>query len=334
MRALTLLNIPVAGVSRRLATFRRPADFFRRRKSARRSALYLPGSNARALQKARELPADVVILDLEDAVSPDNKALARSRVMDALVQKGGFGDREVVVRINSLDTEWGMEDIRSLANPNLHLSAILLPKAESVEAVALANDALAKPIGGGGGSSRGSGVAIWCMIETPLGVLRAESIAADPRVGCLVAGTSDLSADLRCDGAWEGRAALLHSLSHTVLAARAAGIGVLDGVHLDINDLAGFEASCVQGRALGFDGKTLIHPSTIGIANTVFAPSASEVARARRVIAAFEEAAAAGSALAVLDGKLLEQLHVRESERLLALASAIEDAEGGPPGEG
>ena len=317
----------MSSVVRRLSTdFRVSPDFFRRLKAPRprRSALYLPGSNARALQKARELPADVVILDLEDAVSPDNKALARSQVVDALRASGTFGSREVVVRINSLDTEWGMEDIRSLADPGLHLSAVLLPKAESVEAVALADDELAKPVGGSG---RGSGVPIWCMVETPLGVLRAESLAADPRVGCLVAGTSDLSTDLRCDGAWEGRAALLHSLSHTVLAARAAGIAVLDGVHLDIKDLAGFEASCVQGRALGFDGKTLIHPSTIGIANTVFAPSASEVARARRVIAAFEEAAAAGSALAVLDGKLIEQLHVRESERLLALASAIEDAE-------
>lgn len=277
----------------------------------RRSALYLPGSNARALEKARTLPADVLILDLEDAVAPENKVLARTQICEALNDRSTFGRRELVVRINSLESEWGLADLHGLASAAMPPDAILLPKAESVSAIHSTVEELA------------STTPIWCMIETPLGVLRAAELAAEPHVSCLVAGTSDLATDLRCDGAWEGRSALVHALSHTVLAARAFGKGVLDGVHLDIKDLTGFERSCIQGRALGFDGKTLIHPSTLDVANRVFAPSEPEVARARRVIEAFAEAARAGSALAVLDGKLVEALHVRESERLLELARAI-----------
>jgi citrate lyase subunit beta / citryl-CoA lyase len=166
--------------------------------------------------------------------------------------------------------------------------------------------------------------AVWCMIETPLGVLRADELAAMPQVSCLVAGTSDLAADLRCDGQWQQRAALLSSLSLTVLAARAHGKAVLDGVHLDLKDDAGFKTSCEQGRALGFDGKTLIHPNTLAVANETFAPSEAQVARARHIIGAFAAAVEAGSALVVLDGKLVEELHVREAQRLVAMAEAIE----------
>jgi citrate lyase subunit beta/citryl-CoA lyase len=290
----------------------------------RRSALYRPGSNARALEKARTLPCDVLILDLEDAVAPEKKELARTQIVEALKDKEAFGRREVVVRVNGLDTPWGIDDLRALAHPiNPAPDAILLPKVESIDPVAEAYNQMAIPTGGGHGSGRGGLVPIWCMVETPLGVLRAPSLAEDARVGCLVAGTSDLSTDLRCDGEWNSRAALAHSLSHTVLAARAFGKAVLDGVHLQFKDLDRLEHSCIQGRNLGFDGKTLIHPTNIETANKVFSPSDEEVARAREVIEAFEEASRAGSALAVLNGKLIEALHVREAERLLELCKAI-----------
>ena len=205
----------------------------------RRSALYLPGSNARALEKARTLPADVLILDLEDAVAPEKKGLARSQVAAAVASgrgtQGGYGHSELVVRVNSLASQWGHDDLAAASGAD----AILLPKVEGVEEVEAALAELARDRDGGG-------CQIWCMIETPIGVLRAESLAAHASVSCLVAGTSDLATDLRCDGAWEERAALTHSLSHIVLAARAHGIAALDGVHLDLKDLAGLERSCVQ----------------------------------------------------------------------------------------
>ena len=278
----------------------------------RRSALYLPGSNARALEKAKSLPCDVLLLDCEDAVAPDNKELARDQIAGAL-RAGGYGRRELVVRTNSLDTPWGVADLRAAAAAGA--DAVLLPKVEDVSMVQRAFAAL-----------EGAPTAIWVMIETPLGVLRAESLAASPLVGCLVAGTNDLAADLRCDGAWAERAALLPSLAQMVLAARAHGKVALDGVHIDLADDAGLAASCDQGRRLGFDGKSLIHPKTIAAANAAFTPSADEVARARAVIAAFDAAAAAGSALAVLDGKLVEELHVRASRRLIAVAEACAES--------
>ena len=274
----------------------------------RRSALYLPGSNARALEKAKSLPCDVLLLDCEDAVAPDKKDLARDQIAGAL-RDGGYGRRELVVRTNSLDTPWGVADLRAAAAAGA--DAVLLPKVEDVSMVQRAFAAL-----------EGAPTAIWVMVETPLGVLRAESLAASPLVGCLVAGTNDLAADLRCDGAWAERAALLPSLAQMVLAARAHGKVALDGVHIDLADDDGLAASCDQGRRLGFDGKSLIHPKTIAAANAAFTPSADEVARARAVIAAFDAAAAAGSALAVLDGKLVEELHVRASRRLIAVAEA------------
>ena len=278
----------------------------------RRSALYLPGSNARALEKAKSLPCDVLLLDCEDAVAPDNKELARDQIAGAL-RAGGYGRRELVVRTNSLDTPWGVADLRAAAAAGA--DAVLLPKVEDVSMVQRAFAAL-----------EGAPTAIWVMVETPLGVLRAESLAASPLVGCLVAGTNDLAADLRCDGAWAERAALLPSLAQMVLAARAHGKVALDGVHIDLADDAGLAASCDQGRRLGFDGKSLIHPKTIAAANAAFTPSADEVARARAVIAAFDAAAAAGSALAVLDGKLVEELHVRASRRLIAVAEVCAES--------
>ena len=298
-----MLRRKLSGASRRaLSTAIRP----------RRSALYLPGSNARALEKAKSLPCDVLLLDCEDAVAPDNKELAREQIAGAL-RAGGYGRRELVVRTNSLDTPWGVADLRAAAAAGA--DAVLLPKVEDVSMVQRAFAAL-----------EGAPTAIWVMIETPLGVLRAESLAASPLVGCLVAGTNDLAADLRCDGAWAERAALLPSLAQMVLAARAHGKVALDGVHIDLADDAGLAASCDQGRRLGFDGKSLIHPKTIAAANAAFTPSADEVARARAVIAAFDAAAAAGSALAVLDGKLVEELHVRASRRLIAVAEACAES--------
>ena len=278
----------------------------------RRSALYLPGSNARALEKAKSLACDVLLLDCEDAVAPDNKELARDQIAGAL-RAGGYGRRELVVRTNSLDTPWGVADLRAAAAAGA--DAVLLPKVEDVSMVQRAFAAL-----------EGAPTAIWVMVETPLGVLRAETLAASPLVGCLVAGTNDLAADLRCDGAWAERAALLPSLAQMVLAARAHGKVALDGVHIDLADDDGLAASCDQGRRLGFDGKSLIHPKTIAAANAAFTPSADEVARARAVIAAFDAAAAAGSALAVLDGKLVEELHVRASRRLIAVAEACAES--------
>lgn len=298
-----MLRRKLSGASRRaLSTAIRP----------RRSALYLPGSNARALEKAKSLACDVLLLDCEDAVAPDNKELARDQIAGAL-RAGGYGRRELVVRTNSLDTPWGVADLRAAAAAGA--DAVLLPKVEDVSMVQRAFAAL-----------EGAPTAIWVMVETPLGVLRAESLAASPLVGCLVAGTNDLAADLRCDGAWAERAALLPSLAQMVLAARAHGKVALDGVHIDLADDAGLAASCDQGRRLGFDGKSLIHPKTIAAANAAFTPSADEVARARAVIAAFDAAAAAGSALAVLDGKLVEELHVRASRRLIAVAEACAES--------
>ncbi|KAL1530886.1 hypothetical protein AB1Y20_001778 [Prymnesium parvum] len=284
----------------------------------RRSALYLPASNARHLEKARGLAADVLLLDCEDAVAPESKPLARAQAAAALADRR-FGAKEVVVRVNSLSSAWGKADALAVAP---HADAVLLPKVEAPEQVARLAALLARACAG----VRDAPPRVWCMIETPLGVCRAESLAAMAAVDCLVAGTSDLAAELRCDGAWDERAALLPSLSLIVLGARAHGKAVLDGVHLDIRDQSGFVRSCKQGRAMGFDGKTLISPATIADANAAFSPSEAEVAHARRVVAAFAQAAEAGAALAVLDGRLVEELHVREARRLLALAHAVQAA--------
>jgi citrate lyase subunit beta/citryl-CoA lyase len=279
----------------------------------RRSVLYLPASNARALEKARALPADGLIVDLEDAVAPAAKEAARAQVVAAL-REGGFQPREVVVRVNGLETPWGRADLSALAGAGA--DAVCLPKVESAAAVRAAEDAL---VAGGAPED----LALWCMIETPRGVLAAAEIGgASARVACLVAGTSDLVKDLHARHT-AGRAEVLTALSLVVLAARAHGLAALDGVHLDLDDEAGLEAACAQGRDLGFDGKTLVHPRQIAAANRAFAPSAAEVDAARRVIAAHAEAVAAGRGVTVVDGRLVEALHVEEARRRVALAEAI-----------
>src|ERR1700730_4025823 len=246
----------------------------------RRSVLFMPGSNPRALEKARALPADGLIFDLEDAVAPEAKETARAAVA-AAVTAGGYAPRELVLRVNPIDTVWGHTDLAVAAT--LPIDAVLLPKVESAERVRLSIDlldALGAP----------PELTVWCMIETPLGVLRAAEIAgASPRVAALVLGTADLANDLHARPTRD-RLPLLTALGLVLLAARAHGRAVFDGVHLDLGDAEGLAAACHQGRDLGFDGKTLIHPDQIGPANEIFAPTAEEVARARRVIAGYAEA--------------------------------------------
>jgi citrate lyase subunit beta / citryl-CoA lyase len=268
--------------------------------------LFMPGSNARALEKARTLPADVLVLDLEDAVAPEMKLEARAQVATA-IKGGGYGHREIVVRVNALSTPWGRDDLAAAAAAG----AVLLPKVEAAETVSAAIAAL------------GPAPAVWCMLETPRGILNAPAIAAaSPRVAALVMGTSDLTKDLHARHTRE-RVPLLTSLQLCVLAARSTGITALDGVHLDLEDDAGFAAACRQAADFGFDGKTLIHPKQVALANEVFAPAADEVDWARRVIAAHADALARGRGVAVLDGRLIENLHVDDARRVLALADAI-----------
>ncbi len=288
----------------------------------RRSVLYMPGSNARALEKGRELPADGLILDLEDAVAPDAKAAARDQIA-AAVKAGGYGRREIVIRVNGLDGAWGEADVAMAAESGA--AAILLPKVESAEQVQALDRLMTQ-------EGAPSGMAIWCMIETPLGVLRsAEIAAAGGRLACFVMGTSDLAKDLQASHTRE-RLPMLTSLALCVLAARAYRLAILDGVHLDLNDDAGFAESCRQGRELGFDGKTLIHPKTIEAANRAFAPSEAELEFSRSVIQAHAEAVAAGKGVVVVDGRLIENLHVENARRLVALAEGIARLERGSGG--
>jgi citrate lyase subunit beta/citryl-CoA lyase len=279
----------------------------------RRSVLYLPGSNQRALEKSKTLPIDAVILDLEDAVAPDQKIPARELVA-AAVKAGGFGGREVVIRINALATEWGRDDLQAAASARP--AAICVPKMESAEQVhevAAALEACNAP----------ATIAIWAMLETPRGILNAAQIAsAHPRMQVLVMGTSDLAKDLRVPHTPD-RLGFITSLGLCVLAARAYGLDIVDGVHLDLSGGDEFRAICAQGRALGFDGKTLIHPNQIAAANEVFGPSADAIEHAKRIIAAWREAERSGAGVAVLDGKLVENLHAAEAERVLAIAAAI-----------
>jgi citrate lyase subunit beta/citryl-CoA lyase len=273
----------------------------------------MPGSNARALEKARNLAADTLILDLEDAVAPDAKELARGQVCEA-AGSGHYGQREIIIRCNGLDTPWGKDDIAAIAKSGA--AGILVPKIESVEMV---QDIDAQMTAAGAPADQ----TIWCMMETPIGILRAESIgAASPRLACFVMGTSDLVKDLHAQHTTM-RLPMLTSLGLTILAARAYGLTVLDGVYLDIKDAEGYRAACEQGLELGFDGKTLIHPSQVAAANEVFGLSDEDVVQARRVIDAFRAAEAEGKGVAVLDGRLVENLHVDIAERQVAMASAI-----------
>jgi citrate lyase subunit beta / citryl-CoA lyase len=280
----------------------------------RRSLLYMPASNPRALEKARSLPADGLIIDLEDAVAAEAKESARAIVAAALAA-GGYGARELVLRVNPLDTPWGHADLAAAAT--MPINAVLLPKIESADRVRLTSsllDAFGAP----------ESLALWCMIETPRGVLEVREIAAaSPRLAALVVGTSDLTKDLHAV-ATRDRLPLVTSLGLVVLAARAHGLAVLDGVHLDLRDEEAFAASCRQGRELGFDGRTLVHPKQIAASNIAYAPSPEEIDWSRRVIAAHAEATAAGEGVALVDGKLIESLHVENARRLVTLAEEIE----------
>ncbi len=279
----------------------------------RRSMLYMPGSNARALEKGRGLPADALILDLENAVAPNAKELARGQIVDAL-KAGGYGSRELIVRINPLDSPWGHDDLTAAATCGA--DAILLPK---VETAAMVHDLEMHMAGAGAPDDMG----IMCMMETPLGMLHAEAVAgASKRISCLVMGTSDLVKELQASHT-DARLPVLTSLGLCLLAARAFGLAIVDGVHLDLADDAGFAAACTQGLELGFDGKTLIHPKTIAQANEVFSPSLDEVAFSHRVIETHAQASAEGKGVVVVDGKLIENLHVENAQRLVALAEAI-----------
>jgi citrate lyase subunit beta/citryl-CoA lyase len=282
----------------------------------RRSVLFMPGSNARALERAKTLPADALIFDLEDAVAPDAKEMARQMVCDA-VRTGGYGKRELIVRVNGLATAWGDADLAAVATCGA--DAILLPKVESGDVVQQVLSIL---------SEHGTPeyLAIWCMLETPRGILRAEEIAAGPRVAALVMGTSDLTKELHARHTRE-RLPMLPSLGWCLLIGRAYGLTVLDGVHLDLNDDEGFAYACRQAADMGFDGKTLIHPKTIATANRMFAPSPQDVQSARKIIAAHVQATAQGKGVVVVDGRLIENLHMEEARRVLALAEAIAERE-------
>ena len=284
----------------------------------RRSALYMPGSNPRALAKAKTLPADAVILDLEDSVAPEAKAQAREQVA-AAVREGGFGRREVVIRTNALSTEWGRDDVAAAlaAKPD----AILLPKVGSPEEIAEAERMLA-----------GAPTKIWAMIETPAAILRIDAIAAAARGGaspfsCMILGTNDLAKETRARMV-PGRAPMLPWLTLVLAAGRAHGLDVLDGVYNDLKDAEGFRAECEQGRDLGMDGKTLIHPDQIATANEIFAPPPSEVETARAIIAAFALPENKGRGVISLNGRMVERLHAEMAERTVALAEAIEAAAG------
>lgn len=274
----------------------------------RRSLLYVPASNARALEKARTLAADGFIVDLEDAVLPDAKPAAREAAA-ALVRAGGFGDRELIVRINALDTPWAKDDLAALAEAQA--PAILLPKVSQPADLRSAASALSSV-------SR-----LWAMMETAASILWAREIAAfgAPLAGFVV-GTNDLSKELRCAHPAD-RAPMRTALQTCVLAARAFGLAAIDGVHIDLEDEHGFAESCRQSRAIGFDGRSLIHPKQIAGANAAYAPSDEEVERARRIVAGHRQAVAEGKAVVVVDGRLVEFLHVREAERVLALAEAV-----------
>jgi (3S)-malyl-CoA thioesterase len=283
-----------------------------------RSVLYIPGSKERALEKVPGLAADAIIFDLEDAVAPDEKATGRKLLVDWL-QTRSVGRRASMVRINALDTEWGADDLAALcaARPQ----AVLLPKvnaAADIAALSHRMDALPDL----------AQTRIWAMMETPLGVLNAAQIATAPRMEGFVMGTNDLAKDLNCRNRAD-RLPMVAALSHCLLAARAAGIVAVDGVYNSFRDEAGLIAECEQGRDLGFDGKTLIHPSQIDAANRSFAPSEAELELARRQIAAFEAALAAGQGVAVVDGKIVENLHIETARALIARAEAIQHLQEG-----
>ncbi|MHA7652528.1 HpcH/HpaI aldolase/citrate lyase family protein [Mycobacterium sp. ML4] len=279
----------------------------------RRSALYLPGNNSRALEKGRTLPADVLIFDLEDAVGPEAKSESRTTVCSA-VSSGNYQPREVVVRVNGLGSDWHDDDLGAVADCGA--DGVLVPKVETGQQVHKLVDAL-------GALGAPQSLQLWVMIETPRAFLRIEEIAsASDRLAALVVGTNDLVNEVHGLSV-PGRAPVVPALSMAVLGARAAGKAVLDGVFNDITDGEGFAAEARQGREMGFDGKTLIHPSQIAPANDAFGPSAAELEHARKVVSAYEEAQASGRSVTTVDGRMIENLHVRDAQRILALADLI-----------
>lgn len=275
--------------------------------NVRRSALYMPCSNPRALEKAQQLAADVLLFDLEDAVAPDAKATARAQIVDALATRD-YGHREKIVRINHVESSWGYDDLKALAGSKL--DGLLLPKVESAEQV---NQAVAV---------FGREIPVWVMIETPIGVLNVQSIAAHPQVAVLVLGTNDLAKELRVKQS-ASRAEFGYAFGQCIMAARAYGCDVLDGVFNQLDDDAGLQRLCEQGKMLGFDGKTLIHPKQLDIANQIFAPAENDIAEAQQIMQAWQQAEAGGLGVLVVNGRLVEELHVQQARRLVAMAEAI-----------
>lgn len=278
----------------------------------RRSALYMPAANQRALEKAKSIATDAIIFDLEDAVSPDSKELARTQAV-AAVNSGEYGKRELTIRCNALATPWGHDDVALAATACV--SAVVIPKINSVaelDEVSRALDAAGAP----------KEMMIWAMIETPTAIMDCRAIAAHHRVAVLIMGTNDLAKELRAAQV-PGRFPLIPSLHLALLAAREADKVILDGVYNDIKNSEGFTNECLQGQNMGFDGKTLIHPDQVAIANETWAPSENDVEHARKVIAAFNQALSEGKGVVQLDGKMIENLHVANAERAIAIADAI-----------
>jgi citrate lyase subunit beta/citryl-CoA lyase len=280
----------------------------------RRSVLYMPAANERALEKAKTIAADALIFDLEDAVAPDAKEAARANAV-AAAGSGAYGRRELTIRCNGLATQWGAADLAAAAKSGA--SGVVIPKVESRDYL----DEVALQLAAAGAPDE---LTIWAMVETPTAILDIREIAAHDRVNVLVMGNNDLAKELRT-GVLPERTPLLPALAMALLGAREAGKVILDGVYNDVGDAEGFLAEARQGKAMGFDGKTLVHPGQVEPANEVWAPTADEIEFARRVIAAFEEAKAAGRGVVTVDGRMIEHLHVQNAQRILAVAESIAD---------
>jgi citrate lyase subunit beta / citryl-CoA lyase len=283
----------------------------------RRSVLYMPATNARAIDKARSLPVDGIIMDLEDAIAPEAKEQARAQAIDA-VKQGGFGSREVFIRINGLDTPWAMDDLTAAAHAKP--DAILVPKITSAHMLDMIGTRLLD-------LAADQRIRIWAMIETPLAILHIDQIAAaakdvETRLAGFVIGSNDLVKEAR-GRIVPGRAPLIPWLATSVAAARAYGLAILDGVFNDFEDAAGFEAECVQGRDMGFDGKTIVHPRQVDTCNAVFSPSEEELAEARKIIAAFDQPENSDKGVLRIDGRMVERMHADMARRTVAIADAI-----------
>ena len=278
----------------------------------RRSVLYMPAANERALEKAKDIQADALIFDLEDAVAPDSKEVAREQAC-AAAASSEYGNRELTIRCNGLDTPWGKDDV--LAAAAAGPAAVVIPKVDGSSYL----DEISELLNQGGAPSS---TQIWAMVETPIGILHVEEIARHERMSVMVLGTNDMAKELRASITAD-RQALLPYLAMCLLSARAAGVAILDGVHNDIKDESGFKDVCVQGAEMGFDGKTLIHPNQVAPTNEIFSPSLDELDFYRRIIEEFEAAEKEGRGVLTVDGKMSEKLHVDEARRALAVADAI-----------